>query len=482
MRAGGHGDARIAGDGRRRRAGAEKVIAVDADRSATPGCRSARRSRRAAGASCTASMPSARARAGTSPARRGTRASVSGPFFSADRKSSWPKNGISRAFSRSLKAMRSASERTVAVGPQRRQVVVQPGLELVEQDLELAVVDLRRRRDVGGIDDHRAVRLHVGDRLVDQRDRRRGCSRRTLARDADARALERAGVEALRVVAGARDGGFRRRVARDRRRPATASSAAASATVRAIGPAVSCVCEIGMMPDAAHQADRRLDADQAVDRRRTDDRAVGLGADADRREVGRDGRAGAGARAARVAIERVRVLASGRRGRSSRSRTASSGSWPTRSGSSCRGSPRRPRAAARRRRRRAARSTLRAPASRPSSIMRSAVSMLSLISTGMPCSGPRGPLRLAFGVERVGDRQRVGIDLDDRTAAPDRRDRSARCARGRARRAAAPCSVRACIHSWSCAIVASSSANVAGWPAGALPCTRQSARAISAVT
>src|SRR5687768_10906145 len=28
-----------------------------------------------------------------------------------------------------------------------------------------------------------------------------------------------------------------------------ASSAAASATVRAIGPAVSCVCEIGMMPD-----------------------------------------------------------------------------------------------------------------------------------------------------------------------------------------------------------------------------------------
>ena len=32
----------------------------------------------------------------------------------------------------------------------------------------------------------------------------------------------------------------------------------------------------------------------------------------------------------------------------------------------------------------------------------------------MPCSGPREPLRLPLGVERVGDRQRVGIDLDDR--------------------------------------------------------------------
>ena len=79
---------------------------------------------------------------------------------------------------------------------------------------------------------------------------------------------------------------------------------------------------------------------------------------------------------------------------------------------------RRPRAAARRRTRPRRRATLRAPAIPPSSIMRSAVSMLSLMRTGMPCSGPRAPLRLALGIERVGDRERVGIDLDDR---PQRR-------------------------------------------------------------
>ena len=43
-------------------------------------------------------------------------------------------------------------------------------------------------------------------------------------------------------------------------------------------------------------------------------------------------------------------------------------------------------------------------------IMRSAVAMLSLMRIGMPCSGPRGPRALSFGVELIGDRQGVGID------------------------------------------------------------------------
>ena len=58
---------------------------------------------------------------------------------------------------------------------------------------------------------------------------------------------------------------------------------------------------------ARHQADGGLDPHDAVGRRRADDRAVGLRADGPRREVGRDGDAGARARAARVAVERVRV-------------------------------------------------------------------------------------------------------------------------------------------------------------------------------
>ena len=53
--------------------------------------------------------------------------------------------------------------------------------------------------------------------------------------------------------------------------------------------------------------------------------------------------------------------------------------------------------------------------------MRSAVSMLSLIRTGMPCSGPRAPLAFALLVEALGDGQGVGIEFDhavDRRPAP----------------------------------------------------------------
>ena len=46
----------------------------------------------------------------------------------------------------------------------------------------------------------------------------------------------------------------------------------------------------------------------AVAARRRDDRAVGFGADGRRGQVGGDRGAGAGARAGRVAIERVRIL------------------------------------------------------------------------------------------------------------------------------------------------------------------------------
>ena len=45
----------------------------------------------------------------------------------------------------------------------------------------------------------------------------------------------------------------------------------------------------------------------------------------------------------------------------------------------------------------------------------SAVSMLSLISTGMPCSGPRSLPDFALGVELRRDRERVGIELDHRS-------------------------------------------------------------------
>ena len=121
-----------------------------------------------------------------------------------------------------------------------------------------------------------------------------------------------------------------------------------------------------------------------------DDRAVGLGADAERREARpRPPRPSPSSSRWRCGRAR-RGCASGRRARSSRSSSASSGCSPTRSGWSCRGSRRRRRAGACTR---CASRGARTPssASEPAVVlMRSPVAMLSLSSTGMPCSGPRG--------------------------------------------------------------------------------------------
>ena len=215
----------------------------------------------------------------------------------------------------------------------------------------------------------------------------------------------------------------------DRRRPCAASSAAASATVRAIGPAVSCVCAIGMMPRAAHEADRRLDADEAVRRRRADDRAVGLGADADR---------------ARGWPRSPRRSRSSSRTGCDRARTDCC-VWPPRPlqplvecverkfAHSLRFVLPRitaPGVAQPRDDERVARARRDPPsASEPAVVvMRSAVSMLSLISTGMPCSGPRASLR-ACARRRARRRSSSAsglISITDRSAGPGRSSRSMR--------------------------------------------------------
>ena len=86
------------------------------------------------------------------------------------------------------------------------------------------------------------------------------------------------------------------------------SSAATSATVRPIGPAVSCDARDRDDAAAAHQTHGRLETDDAVHRRRTDDAAVRLGADRDRRQARGDRNRRARAGPARIAIEHVRVL------------------------------------------------------------------------------------------------------------------------------------------------------------------------------
>ncbi len=148
-------------------------------------------------------------------------------------------------------------------------------------------------------------------------------------------------------------------------------------------------------------------------RRGADDRAVGLGADGHGAQARRGGRARAAARSAGVAIERIRV--------------ARQPATPAPAAGGVLGAEVRPLAQVRLAEQHGAglaqarddagvaqRDARRRRASEPAVVfMRSAVSMLSLISTGMPCSGPRTRARLAFGVEPIGDVERVGVQLDD---------------------------------------------------------------------
>ena len=118
----------------------------------------------------------------------------------------------------------------------------------------------------------------------------------------------------------------------------------------------------------ADEPERRLDADDAVGAGRADDRAVGLGTDRDRRPGWRPP-----PRPSRCWIRtgcgRARTGCwSGRRGRSSRWTSWSSGSWPTRTGWPCRGSRHRPRAAASRGTRRGPAGRRSARTSRPSCV------------------------------------------------------------------------------------------------------------------
>ena len=114
------------------------------------------------------------------------------------------------------------------------------------------------------------------------------------------------------------------------------STTAASVTLRVIGPAVSCSAEIGTMPERLASPSVGLMPTSPFCAGRAHDRPVGLGADRDRGQVGGRRDAGAGTRAARVAIERVRHVGLAAHAAPAARRTASSGSSPIRRGSSCR--------------------------------------------------------------------------------------------------------------------------------------------------
>ena len=166
------------------------------------------------------------------------------------------------------------------------------------------------------------------------------------------------------------------------------SRAAASATVRAIGPAVSWLCAIGMMPARLTSPSVGLmpTRPHVVDGRH--DRAVGLGADRGGAQAGRGRGARAGARAARVAVERIRVAALPAAPAPAARRVRRAEVGPLAHVRLAEQDRARRRAAAGDGRVRAGIEPT--SASEPAVVcIRSAVSMLSFSRIGMPCSGPR---------------------------------------------------------------------------------------------
>ena len=184
-------------------------------------------------------------------------------------------------------------------------------------------------------------------------------------------------------------------------------------TVRAMGPAVSWLWAMGMMPGAADQAQRGLDPDQAVGVRGADDGAVGLGADGRRAEAGRHRRARARAGAAGVAVERVGVAALAAARRSSR---WTSGCERKLAHSLRLALPSSTAPAAR------SRSATKAVAGRDRAFESQrarggghAVGGVDVVleEDGHAVQRPARSAGLPLGVERVGDGQRLGVGLDD---------------------------------------------------------------------
>ena len=179
-------------------------------------------------------------------------------------------------------------------------------LELAQERSELARG--RGQVDVGPVDDGRTLGLERVDHVVEDRLDDRAHQRRVVgsgAPDADAGALEGLVVEERGVVGGrvADLSGGRGVLGVDPGRCAEEHRCVGHVAGHRAGRVL-----VGADRDdtgAAPQPECRLDPDDAVGAGRADDRAVRLGADGRDREIGSRDDAGAGARAAWVAIEDV---------------------------------------------------------------------------------------------------------------------------------------------------------------------------------
>ena len=136
---------------------------------------------------------------------------------------------------------------------------------------------------------------------------RRAVAEQAVADDAEPRAAQAVAIEKRRVVAPSS------RVRVPRRRVGGIGAGERAEQGRGVGdrsrhrPGGVLAVGDGDDPRPAHQAERRLDADERRVARRGHDRSVRFGADGHRAHAGGDGRSRSGARSGRVAVERVRI-------------------------------------------------------------------------------------------------------------------------------------------------------------------------------
>ena len=196
---------------------------------------------------------------------------------------------------------------TGALGPSAREIGVEVGFQFVEQHEVFVLAGLADGGDVGGIDDDCALFLQCVERLCHQ------CvycvvEAKIFSYYADAGAAEAVGIEELRVISerlsGAGGGGavfgINSGESTEQDRGVADGAAHGASAILRVGD--------GNDAAAADESDGGLDADGAVGGGRTDDGAVGFRADGEGAEICGDACAGAGAGAARIAVESVGIF------------------------------------------------------------------------------------------------------------------------------------------------------------------------------
>ncbi len=189
---------------------------------------------------------------------------------------------------------------------QRSQIGIEVRLELIEQDIELIVAKLGGGFNVGGIHDHSAVRFHHGNRIFSELVGDRAATEET-ASEADSGAAQTVGIQIGRVIGRATSTTCRCRwISRVDTSQHVEHDRCVFNRSRHRASGVLTVRDRDD-PGPAYQSNGRLDSDDAVGGRGTNDRSIGLGSNRGRAKVSGHPSTRARAGPAGIPIEHVGI-------------------------------------------------------------------------------------------------------------------------------------------------------------------------------